>query len=121
MPPTMAPDGAADAAEHDGGEAFQRQQRASIVAGERNRRDQNARNRADGRRQRETGTDDDTRVNSHKSRGHAVGGGRDHCLAEQRSVDEGPQQHHNDQRTGEYNEALGENGGTANADRITAE
>ena len=46
-------DRAAHAAEHGGGKTLQRQQRADIVAGQRDRRDEDAADRADGRRQRE--------------------------------------------------------------------
>src|SRR5919108_3585552 len=114
-------DSTADAAEHGGGETFERQHGADVVARERDGSDQDARHRADRGRNRKGQGNDGARIDADETGGEFVRGGRDPRPARQSALDERPQQHDDDHRSGEHYQALRQDGSTADADRIAAD
>ena len=106
--------------EHSRCKTFERQQRTHVVTRQCDRRSKHAGDGADRRRHRKRQADDAAGVDSNETRGETIDGGGDHRFAEQRAIDEQPEQQHDGARTDEHDEALRQDGSAADAHRFAA-
>src|SRR5208282_4054543 len=119
--PDHRAEGAAYAAEHCARKSLKRQQRSDIIAGQRDRSDEDSCDRPNRRRYDEREVDDAPGIDPDEARRKPVGGSGDDRLAEQGTINHPPKQCYDDSRTSKHDEALWQDGGATEADRVGAE